>query len=314
MSLSVIAGTATAGSIDAIYSFGDSLSDVGNAFIATGFTIPGPPYVNGQFSNGPIWVQTLAADLGLPPLTPSLAGGTDYAVGTAESGTTLFHTAGPADLPSQLASFETGHSAADPNALYTIWIGSNDLGDIPNTANTAQIGADFAEIVGNIDSSINTLAGLGATNFLVLTVPDVGKTPAALAGGPLAAAAASALSGQLDTALAANLAGFSGLNLRLLNTYALVDAIVANPGVFGFTNVTAPCVTGAVNFVGGTACSADINVQNQFLFWDQQHPTEAGHALVGNAALAILTPEPASLSLLTAGLVALGMIRLRSSR
>lgn len=304
---------ANAGSIDAIYAFGDSLSDLGNAYIATGFTIPGAPYVNGQFSNGPIWLQTLAAGLGLPPLAPSLAGGTDYAVGTAESGMTLFHAAGPADLPNQLASFETAHPAADPNALYTIWLGSNDLNEIPSTADSGQIVTDFAEIVGNIDSSINTLAGLGARNFLVLTVPDVGKTPAALAEGSVAAAAASALSLGFDTDLAANLAGLGGLNLKVLNTYSLVDAIVANPGAYGFTNVTAPCVTGAVNYVGGTACSSDINVQNQYLFWDQQHPTEAGHALLGEAALAIVTPEPASLTLLAAGLVGLGMIRLRRS-
>ena len=66
-----------AGGVDALYAFGDSLSDVGNIFAATGGVGPGAPYANGQFSNGPVWVQDLAGDLGLAPLKPSLAGGTD---------------------------------------------------------------------------------------------------------------------------------------------------------------------------------------------------------------------------------------------
>src|SRR5271170_5974004 len=81
---------ANAGIIDSIYAFGDSLSDAGNVFIGSGGTIPGFPYFDGQFSNGPVWLETLAAGLGLAPLTPSLAGGTDYAYGAAETGNAAF--------------------------------------------------------------------------------------------------------------------------------------------------------------------------------------------------------------------------------
>src|SRR5262245_45599060 len=38
-----------------VYAFGDSLSDAGNVFIATGGAIPGAPYFAGHFSNGPTW-------------------------------------------------------------------------------------------------------------------------------------------------------------------------------------------------------------------------------------------------------------------
>src|ERR1700733_2785611 len=108
--LLVLAGTISvctlrANPIDAIYAFGDSLSDVGNAFIATSGAEPAFPYANGQFSKGPVWVQDLASDLGLAPLTPSAAGGTDYAVGVALSG-----AANPGDLLSyQVPTFEAAH-------------------------------------------------------------------------------------------------------------------------------------------------------------------------------------------------------------
>ena len=67
--------------------FGDSLSDTGNLFAATGGTNPIPPYFNGRFSNGPVWVETLAASLGLP-VNPSLLGGTNYAFAGAVTGLT----------------------------------------------------------------------------------------------------------------------------------------------------------------------------------------------------------------------------------
>jgi phospholipase/lecithinase/hemolysin len=310
---------ARAGSIDAIYAFGDSLSDVGNVYTATGGAIPGSPYVNGQFSNGPVWVQGLAAGLGLAPLAPSLLGGTDYAYGTAETGPTAFNTSVPStDLTGptgQLAQFGAAHSTADPNALYTIWIGSNDLLDILTGAPPSQYAADIAAAVTNVDTAIGTLAAAGAKNFLLVTVPDLGLTPDAITDGPAAEAGASALSAGFNSALvnsAVTLASLDSLNLSILNTYSLLDAIVASPSMYGFTNVTDPCVTGAVNYAGGTACAATTSAQNQYLFWDMIHPTAAGHAIVADAALAVLTPEPASFSLIAVGLVGVGLaFRLR---
>ncbi len=307
-----------AGSIDAIYAFGDSLSDVGNVFTATGGTIPGPPYVNGQFSNGPVWLQGLATGLGLAPLTPSLLGGTDYAFGGGETGPTSFNTSNPAtDLTGamgQLAQFAATHPSADPNALYTIWIGSDDLFDILGGASPLQYSTDIGISVNNVDNAISALAALGAKNFLLATVPDLGKTPAAIAGG--AQAAASGLAAAFDTALvnsAVALASLDSLNLSILDSYSLVDAIVASPALYSFTDVTHPCVTGAINYVGGTACAATTAAQNQYLFWDLIHPTAAAHAIFAADALALTTPEPASVFLIATGLLGMGLIFRRQS-
>ena len=40
--------------------FGDSLSDTGNFFLASGGAVAGPPYFEGRFSDGPVWVEVLA--------------------------------------------------------------------------------------------------------------------------------------------------------------------------------------------------------------------------------------------------------------
>jgi phospholipase/lecithinase/hemolysin len=61
----------SASAYTALFAFGDSLSDAGNAFIASGGLIPQPPYVGGHFSNGPTWVEDLSVGLGLGALAPA---------------------------------------------------------------------------------------------------------------------------------------------------------------------------------------------------------------------------------------------------
>ncbi len=76
---------APASAYTALFAFGDSLSDAGNVFISDKGTSPLFPYFDGHSSNGPTWVEDLSVRLGLGPLTPSLAGGNDYAFGGAET-------------------------------------------------------------------------------------------------------------------------------------------------------------------------------------------------------------------------------------
>ena len=53
-----------------IYVFGDSLSDSGRLFAAT--QIPPPPYYQGRFSNGPIWIDYLGALPGFSAYQPEM--------------------------------------------------------------------------------------------------------------------------------------------------------------------------------------------------------------------------------------------------
>src|SRR5262245_13726292 len=104
---------AIAGSFSKVFVFGDSLSDTGNAFLATGKTIPqSPPYYQGRFSNGPVWVEMLGYSA-----KPFLAGGTNFAFGSATT----------QDLLLQVGIFSVSRFFhADPRALYVVWSGTTD--------------------------------------------------------------------------------------------------------------------------------------------------------------------------------------------
>lgn len=83
--------------------FGDSLSDGGNARAVLGDgAFPCPPHWNNRRCDGPLWVEQLAAQLGLPPLQPSLAGGGNHSFGGARSGAGTT----PKGLPNLLTQVE----------------------------------------------------------------------------------------------------------------------------------------------------------------------------------------------------------------
>ncbi len=313
---------AQAANFSAEYVFGDSLSDVGNLYFATSGNEPASPYINGEFSNGPVWVQDLAARLGLPALAPSLAGGTDYAFGGATTGSAYTNNPLIPNLAQQVGAFFLSHASAPSNALYTFSIGANDLFAILDGSSTGgltptQAAADAAQVVA---SEAGDLEAAGAKDLALFDVPDLGVTPEITALGPAASAKASALSAYFDQQVLLDLAPVeaAGLTVFDLNTYALIDEAVNDPSAFGFSNVTAPCWTGGFtgSATGGSICSTDPAVQDTYLFWDDLHPTAAGQLIVADAALSAMglpVPEPSTWAMLAIGFLALGFAGYRRS-
>lgn len=305
-----------------MYVFGDSLSDPGNIFNATRLAsffdesisvIPQPPYYGGRYSNGLIWVDYLAEDLGLTlkpstklsvlfprlplpsPITLNFEGelevsfyfngatrnrSVNFAFGGAQTGFTGVGEFGDR-IPGVLRQVEgfkndQRNSSADPNALYIVWAGPNDYQTITSP--------NVAESVDNLETAIATLFNLGARNFLVPNLPDLGKTARALSLGSEASNQLTSLTTDHNGALATTLndlsQSLSGINLISLDVYSLFNNAIANPQQFGLTNVTEPCL-------GVTICSNP----NEYLFWDGIHPTTIAHQELADFAFAALTPS-----------------------
>src|ERR1700722_17385265 len=160
-----------------IYAFGDSLSDAGNLSITTSaggvpfpvsppyFTEPYGPTSAAVFSNGPTWVQNPSIALGLGTLKPSLAGGTDFAYGGAETGPTpqdpTFAAVQAGSLGSQLTQFQLDEPKPSPNALYTLSIGANDLNNIL-AINGLTAAQEAADVTASVTNEINFVKQLVA--------------------------------------------------------------------------------------------------------------------------------------------------------
>ncbi|HEY1684239.1 MAG TPA: SGNH/GDSL hydrolase family protein, partial [Tepidisphaeraceae bacterium] len=143
-----LTGIARASSFDQIYVFGDSLSDNGNAALALGSSTlaPLPPSYNGaSYTDGPdtvpattgplgLWIDQFATKIGVADPQPYLAGGTNYAVASAQTGTSSIQ-----DMGNQVAAYYSAHPSADPNALYVFFGGSNDVMDAGAGANPATV-------------------------------------------------------------------------------------------------------------------------------------------------------------------------------
>ena len=278
--------------------FGDSLTDPGNAYAATGVIstapyslIPSAPYASHTFSNGPTWAEWLGLTLGSPesgaPAFVSPGAFTNYAVGGARARA----GSGSFDLTAEVSLFLSDFGGqACPTPTYVLWIGGDDLRDALTALATASNPADgqaaaFSIIGGavhGIADNVGALYASGARNFLILTAPDVSHAPAVRMLGPAAIAAGAELSAGFNQALGgaiAQLQGLPGIHIATYDDNVLVAAIIAKPANFGLTDVTDPCLRFGV--VQDAVCSKPW----QFLFWDGIHPTAAGHVIVAGAVL-----------------------------
>lgn len=273
------AGALAAPAYDAIYVFGDSYCDVGNIYLATAHTTPpSPPYYNGRFSNGPIWVEHVASAWGLP-MSPSLAGGTDYAVGGAEVTTAVTTSQGTIpSVPQQVEEYLLAHGGhADRNALYILEGGGDD---ILNASGGSPSALGFRIAAGLAGSEL-LLRQAGARQFLIPDLLNVALLPAAQANAGFASAATLAVNSSLDNLLQLEQL-LEDVKITRLDVFSLFESISADATHYGFTNITTPCL----NPTTGATCADPDHT----LFWDVEHPTEFGHAFFAVLTEARLNP------------------------
>lgn len=309
---SCLPGAAWSLPYSSLYVFGDSLADTGNNAVffdslsspgalrtptpLAGPSIPFFPYApSNTYSNGKVWVDYLADSLGLSSLASSL-GGTNYAYGGARTGPDT-PPSFPPSLTEQVAmAFGTPGAVAPGSALYVVEGGGNDARDVLDAAlNGGNVTQLIQTYVSNIANILMTLWTMGADQFLLWNVPDIGKIPAVNSGA--ASGLVSVMNQSLGYALAQLPSDLTD-GVHLFDAFAAFNDLVAAPGDFGFTDVSSACATSA-------ACIAD---PTGVFFWDGIHPTSAGHQMLASLVLAEL-PEPGTIMLLFIGLFGVLVVR-----
>ncbi|WP_425480459.1 autotransporter domain-containing protein [Luteimonas viscosa] len=273
--------------------FGDSLTDAGYFRPLLVQQDPAAAIL-GRFTTNPglVWAEWLADYYGTDA-TPNGNGqsGDNYAAGGSMVANDRLGP--PFGLTPSLATQATNYLAAnggraDPDALYTVWGGANDLFSIAANPSQAQqiIGAAVTAQVG----IVGTLQGAGARYVLVPNIPDLGITPSFRAQGDAAAAQGTAISAAYNDALYGGLAA-NGLRVIPMDTFTFLREVVASPAEYGFGNVT------------GTACQPQITAQSitcnpgtyvspgadqTYLFADGVHPSSAAHRAIADLALGMI--------------------------
>jgi phospholipase/lecithinase/hemolysin len=266
-----------------------------------GFNYPGGEYnySDGRFTNSSdtdpssdlyvgVWHEQLARTfLNLPRATHSQDGGDAFAFGgaTTRGGTRDFSIVGlfgndvtvTIDNMGRQVDNYLATRVIDPNALYIVWGGGNDLFDDHTDANVTGTSGRMAMLV-------NRLANAGARNFLVPNVPPLGGVPRYGDDRELQDKkneASAEYRAQLETDLNSTFAtltqqGITGLTIHRMDVWSLFIRFAAEPTLYGFTDI--------VNDSRGKDVDPD-----KYAFWDEIHPTTSAHFQIAKEATRVLS-------------------------
>ncbi|HHI94238.1 MAG TPA: hypothetical protein ENK04_12110 [Gammaproteobacteria bacterium] len=273
-------------SFSQVYVFGDSLSDTGNLGSIVG-DLPPPFYMN-RISNGPVAVETLAARLGLTAeaslhlLLPEV--GSNYAVAGANAAGVE-----PIDLGTQILSFQANHIVAPADALYVILIGGNDVRDARDETNFWLARSKVKDAAAKVRKAVENLARIGAHSFLLVNSPNIGLIPetqliATTTDDPDLITRTRALSKLYQRELrraATHLRYTRYVHITEFDLFSFFNDLVENAADYGFNNTTDACFSSS-NLTFHPDCDSGANF-DQFIFFDEIHPTARVHALIGEA-------------------------------
>jgi phospholipase/lecithinase/hemolysin len=284
--------------------FGDSLSDVGNVrdrMEDKGFNYPGGEYnySDGRFTNSSdtnpgsdmyvgVWHEQLSRTfLNLARATHSQDGGNAFAFGgaTTRNGTSDFSIIGlfgnditvTIDNMGKQVDDYLASRPIDPEALYVVWGGGNDLINDDS-------GSNVTATAGRMAMLVNRLATAGARNFLVPNVPPLGGVPRYEDNretqdkkNGASADYRARLEADLDATMDALTAqGVTNATIHRMDVWSLFIRFAIDPMRFGFTD--------ARNSARGRNVDVD-----KYAFWDDIHPTTAAHFRIAEEANRVLS-------------------------
>lgn len=275
--------------------FGDSLSDNG-AFSEFFIEKLKKMYTtDGRFSNGRVWNEYLFRDQARgTKFRPTRQPTGDFGSNTPNGGTSVNYAIGgtkyenhkiPGMIPSiaeEVTEFIRGTNTVypqtiSPHTIVSLWAGGNDALDAIKHDESTRVKAAFS---GNeLFTSLERLYQVGARQFLVPDMPDFSKVPRyANAPGVIAREATDDFNKAIATSIAAFKEKHPDAVVYAPDVAGILDMVVKHPGVFGFSNATGNCVDtpSCLDQPRGSA------IQNEYVFWDDIHPTTRTHNYIAN--------------------------------
>ena len=267
--------------------FGDSLSDTQNMYGASQWRLPvASSWYVGRFSNGRVWVEHLADQLKLPFY--------NWAIGGSAADSHLVVPGLLQQVDSWTQYMQKAPGYRPENTLFTMLIGGNDL---------LNYGRAVDQVIADQGKALDKIIAAGGRNIVVLTLPDLSRTPSGSAGGK-----AAQLSQQVKdynaklATLVANLKQKHGaaLKLSLFDAYAMFNDLLTNPAKYQVSNTTQPCLNVAANaslpYISSQTPRPECTNADAYVFWDNLHPTTHTHVLLGQMVADFLRQQNLNLS------------------
>lgn len=291
--------------------FSDSMSDTYRYFqwneVLFGTGYPQPPAYEGRFCDGLVAVEFLAQGLNVPIENYSFAGAlTGYTtllpgvmlgvltqVNEHLNKKALLPTLTTVPILSTFTSWLPFTGRADPKALYVIWAGPDDFYNLGGFNSTTAYTATL-----NIQQAVTSLYNAGARYFFIPTMPDLSITPRARQrdqSSPGYIADAKKYSEQFETVLNNGIKNLQSrypkAKIMTFDTNKLLREETAKAIAEG-KNVTEACHPGGLNLTqfeeNRPVCPDPYN----YLFWDDNHPTEYANGILGRAWVDAIVHKP----------------------
>ena len=317
-----------------IYIFGDSLSDIGvqnNNVGSNAGQVPIGKDPTWTTTTGHIWPYYLAQDLGLSTPTPNnsdfdrsagkntfvtgLLDGNDYAAGGATTNGPGFEASKDYSPPSLLTqvSYYLNYSApsghADPDALYIIWAGANNMFSLLTKDAAASPQQQLQDLINctqaaakDILTAVTLLKRAGATHILYLNLPNLGITPLFSSLDPTQALQATQASVVFQLALQQYL---TTQNLMTVDAFTLMTDLVNsvnnectqdqqeagecgyeyNDGLASYplgNVISIACNDATSPLTKAIYCQSYVSNSESYMFADLVHPTGTIHHIIAD--------------------------------
>lgn len=238
--IKAICASAYGNTFDTLVVFGDSLSDNGNLYRYFLHFIPlSPPYYEGRFTNGPLWVEYVYQNFFPASYT---VGFQDYAVGGA--GAVLSQKENlPFTLTAELNDYLYWNTYDHHDtSLYLIWIGANNYVNGPQ-----DVEGLTTRVTDAITQVIEQLVQHGANKFLIVNLPDLAKLPQAklLPDPELLTRLSQAHNRKLAEQIHKLITEHPDALFLTFDAYQFFDDAIKHADDYGITNITDPCYAGS---------------------------------------------------------------------
>jgi phospholipase/lecithinase/hemolysin len=224
---------------DTMIVFGDSLSDNGNLYNFMWYTFPvSPPYFEGRFSNGRLWIEQLYNSYYPDNYTEGMQ---NYAVGGAGA-VISYKQKLPFTLAVELNNYLYWNTyGKKESSLYTIWIGANNYINGPTN-----IDGITDSVVKAIADTAERLIEGGGDKFLIPNLPDLGRLPQSIEKHiePLVTELAQTHNRKLAAKVEELKLKYPDVTFVYFDIYSFFSSAIDHAQDYGFSNVKDPCYMG----------------------------------------------------------------------